>query len=159
GGAAIGLLLPARLDRIVRFGGFQFEDEATLALGGKIGPVTIVDRAGHRIQQVETGAKSGTLDLEEGFDRAHPKQVLARAHADLAQPGSRFWSDVANLDVAGAHAAASSCADGSCRLSRYPRTSDCMPALSSASKRPGSGLSTSHTPSRVSPITRGTTIS
>src|SRR5690606_34841506 len=95
---------------------------------------------------------------EEGLDRADAEQILGRAHADLTQPCRRFRTYVADLRILAAHAAASVCAEGESD-SRNTAHSACMPRASSASNRPGSGLSTSQTPSKASPMNKGTTTS
>src|SRR3546814_13091223 len=66
-------------------------------------PVTVLQGAFERVQQVEAGFEAGALDAHEGFQRAGFGQVLGRAQADLAQPGGALRADVAHLQRRCAH--------------------------------------------------------
>src|SRR5687767_10171173 len=70
------LLLPARADRIGRFGRLERGQQFLLLVFGQVGPVAVGERAGHRVEQVQAGPEAGALDLEEGLDRADALEVL-----------------------------------------------------------------------------------
>src|SRR4249919_3716827 len=131
----------------LRGGGIGGEDELLAPLLGHFLPMAVEQRAFDRVKQVETRFEAGALDAHEGFDRAHGGEVFERAQADLAQPGGTLGSDIAHLHCGHASDSTKACAMAS------------RPSWSSASKRSGSGLSRSNTPTSSLPRSNGTTTS
>src|SRR5699024_837826 len=111
-------------------------------------PVDVAQRAFQRIEQVEAGPEAGAAHPHVGIERTGGFKILARAQAHLAQPGRGLGADVAQLLPA--HSSDS----------RKVAATRSRPAWSCSSKRPGSGLSRSNTPTRLPPAsTSGTTSS
>src|SRR6478672_1242477 len=60
-------------------------------------PMAVLQRPFQRIQQVEAGLEAGPADFHEGIDGTDRGHVFQRTQPDLAQPGSGFRADIAQL--------------------------------------------------------------
>src|SRR5690606_33005387 len=126
-------------------GGFVLGDQLLAARLGHFLPMAAKQCPFQRIEQVEAGLEAGAAHLDEGADRTGRGQVLGAAQAYLAQPCRALGADVAQLQRA--HFKAPTNAP----------TMASSPAWSSASKRAGTGLSMSSTPTGLPSWNSGTT--